>query len=290
MFQPEAAPLPDRQQTLAHAFKALHARPGGFVMPNAWDAGGAVVLAETGFEAIATTSAGIAFSLGKPDYMADSALAVTREEMFVRMGEIVRAVSIPVNGDLEAGYGDSPEAVAETVRMAVEIGLAGGNIEDADAQAGGLYGEDLAVDRIAGARTAVGDAPFVLTARTDVFLTPGGDLATCIRRANRFLAAGADCVFTPGAPDLATVATLAREIEGPVNIVMGLGAVPSDANALRAAGAQRISLGGTFARATLAFIRKGAEELRDHGTIGFAAGQTPQGELNALFARACQDH
>ena len=277
--------MSDRQQALARAFKALHTRPGGFVMPNAWDAGSAVILAQAGFEAIATTSAGIAFSLGKPDYsVADRRLAVTREEMFERMGQIVEAVSIPVNGDLEAGYGDTPDKVAETVRMAIGIGLAGGNIEDAD-PAGGLFAEEAAAERIAAARAAIGDNPFVLNARTDAFQSADG-LAGAIRRANRYLAAGADCVFTPGAPDLETISTLVREIDGPLNVVMGLGAVPGDAKALLGVGVRRVSLGGTFARAALAFVRRGAEELRDHGTIGFAAGQTAQGELNALFAAA----
>lgn len=278
--------MPDaRQQALAAAFKALHARPAGFVMPNAWDAGSAIVLAQAGFEAIATTSAGIAFSLGKPDYgVADRRLAVTREEMFERMMQIVQAVPVPVNGDLESGYGDSPDEVAETVRMAIGIGLAGGNIEDADPE-GGLFSEDAAAERIAAARAVIGDNPFVLNARTDAFQGADG-LAAAIRRANRYLEVGADCVFTPGAPDLTTIEILAREIHGPLNVVMGLGAVPADAKALLAAGVQRISLGGTFARAALGFIRQGAEELRDHGTIGFAAGQTAQGELNALFAAA----
>ncbi|WP_332764910.1 isocitrate lyase/PEP mutase family protein [Phenylobacterium sp.] len=277
----------DRQRTTAAAFKALHAAPGGFVMPNAWDAGSAFILAQAGFKAIATTSAGVAFSLGRPDYaVPDSRLAVGREEMFDRIRQITDLVDGPVNGDLEAGYGDAPETVAETIRLAIGAGLAGGNIEDAKPRSAGLYEEDLAVERIATAREAIGDNPFVLTARTDVFLLPDGDLGACVRRANRYLEAGADCVFTPGARDLETIATLAREIHGPLNIVMGLGAAPSDATAILAAGVQRISLGGTFARAALAFIRRGAEELRDRGTIDFAAGQIPQGELNALFGAA----
>jgi len=276
-----------RQRNAAAAFKALHAAPGGFVMPNAWDAGSAIILAQAGFKAIATTSAGVAFSLGKPDYaVPDSRLAVGRDEMFDRIRQITDLVDGPVNGDLEAGYGDAPETVAETIRLAIGAGLAGGNIEDARPQSAGLYDEDLAVARIAAARGAIGDNPFVLTARTDVLLLPDGDLATCVRRANRYVEAGADCVFAPGARDLETIATLAREIHGPLNIVMGLGSGPSDANAILAVGVQRISLGGTFARAALAFIRRGAEELRDHGTIGFAAGQIPQGELNALFGAA----
>ncbi len=276
-----------RQRANAAAFKALHSAPGGFVMPNAWDAGSALVLAQAGFKAIATTSAGVAFSLGKPDYaVPDSRRAVGRDEMFERIRQITKLVDGPVNGDLEAGYGDAPYAVAETLRLAIGAGLAGGNIEDARPRSEGLYDEDLAVTRIVAAREAIQDNPFVLTARTDVLLTPGGDFATCVRRANRYLEAGADCVFTPGAPDLATVAALAREIHGPLNIVMGLGAGPAGAKAILGAGVQRISLGGTFARAALGFIRRGAEELRDRGTISFADGQVPQGELNALFGAA----
>jgi 2-methylisocitrate lyase-like PEP mutase family enzyme len=279
--------MPNRQETLAAAFKALHAGPTGFVLPNAWDAGSAILLAHAGFPAIASTSAGVAFSLGKPDYsVAESRLAVARDEMIERLAQMVEAVAVPVSADLEAGYGDAPEAVAETVELAIQAGLAGGNIEDASACVGGLYDEDLAVERIAAARSAIGDNPFVLNARTDIFLQPGADFAACVWRANRFLEAGADCVFTPGAPDLATVAALVREIDGPLNVVAGLGAVPSDTRALVAAGVRRVSLGGTFARAALGFLRRAAEELRDRGTIAFAEGQIPQGELNALFEQA----
>lgn len=279
--------MSDRHKILAARFKALHLGPGGFVLPNAWDAGSAILLAEAGFPAIASTSAGVAFSLGKPDYsVGDSRLAVTREEMLERVAQMAEAVSIPVSADLEAGYGDAPETVAETVRLAIRAGLAGGNIEDVSARAGGLYDEGLAAERIAAARAEIGDHPFVLNARTDIFLQPDGDLAACVRRANRFLEAGADCVFTPGAPDMATIEMLVREIDGPLNVVAGLGAVPSDARALIAAGVRRVSLGGTLARAALGFLRRAAQELRDHGTIGFAADQIPQGELNALFERA----
>lgn len=280
---------PSAQQLAARAFKAMHAAPTGFVMPNAWDAGSAILLAEAGFEAIATTSAGIAFSLGKPDYaVAGSGLGVTREEMLDRIRQLVAAVPIPVSGDLEAGYGDAPEAVAETIGLAIEAGLAGGNIEDRRPDAPGLYEEDLAVERIAAARAAIDarDNDFVLTARVDAFLAGDEDaLATCIRRGNRYLEAGATCIFTPGAPDMTAVAILAREIAGPINIVMGLGSAPRDARAILAAGVQRISLGGSFARAALGLIRQGAGELRTQGTMAFAADQTPQAELNAVFAR-----
>lgn len=277
------------RETSAIAFKALHAAKPGFTMPNAWDAGSAAVLAAAGFPAIATTSAGIAFALARQDYgVTAPELAVPREEMFRCMREIVEAVAVPVNGDLEAGYGDSPEAVAETIAMAIDAGLAGGNIEDKIPGQQALYDEGLAVERIAAARSVIAarGSAFVLTARSDTLLRAGkAGLAEGIRRSNRYRAAGADCLYMPGAVDLETVGLLVREIEGPINVVMGLGTTEGNAHALIAVGVQRISLGGTIARAALGFVRHAAEELRDKGTLGFAAGQMPGAELNALFAR-----
>jgi 2-methylisocitrate lyase-like PEP mutase family enzyme len=278
------------QSAAAESFRALHMSSGGFIMPNAWDAGSAMLLAAEGFKAIATTSAGIAFSLGKQDYqVSDASLGVTREEMFARMHEIAGAVAIPVNGDLEAGFGDTPDAVAATIRMAVDAGLAGGNIEDKKPLAMGLYDEALAVERIAAARSAIeasGNA-FVLTARTDAFqIYPEDAFKTVIRRANLFLAAGADCIFAPGPSDPETIKLLVREIDGPLNVVAGLGTAEGNAYAMLAAGARRISLGGSIARSALGFIRQCAQELRDNGTLGFAANQISQSDLNALFARA----
>jgi 2-methylisocitrate lyase-like PEP mutase family enzyme len=197
-------------------------------------------------------------------------------------------VSVPVNGDLEAGYGDAPEQVVATVRLAIEAGLAGGNIEDKKPGAG-LYDEALAVERIAAAREAI-DArrsSFVLTARTDALQSPTPEaLAACIRRANRFREAGADCLFAPGTSDLGTIRMLVREIAGPLNVVMGLGTAEGNARDLLTAGVARISLGGSIARSALGFVRRCAEELRARGTIVFAQGQIGQGELNALFARS----
>jgi len=273
-----------RSDSRAAAFSDLHRARPGFVMPNAWDAGSAILLAEAGFAAIATTSAGIAFSLGRADLaVPEGATAVSRDQMFERVRQIADAVDVPVNGDLEAGYGDSPEAVAETIRWAIDAGLAGANIED---QTRGVqYDEELAVERIVAAREAVGGSGFVLTARTDgQLLRSRPPLAASIRRANRFREAGADCLYVPGVVDLGTVATLVREIDGPLNVVMGLGPTPFTVAELLSAGVTRISLGGSIARAALGFVREGARELAERGTITFAAGQIPQGELNALFA------
>jgi len=268
----------------AAVFRDLHAAGAGFVMPNAWDAGSAILLAEVGFSAIATTSAGIAFSLGQPDHsIPQGGSAVSREEMFDRIRQIADAVDIPVNGDLEGGYGDEPAEVARTIDLAIDAGLAGGNIEDF--AEGVLYPEELAVERIAAARKAIDNSgtDFVLTARTDGHLlrTP---LADSIRRANRYRQAGADCLYVPGVNDLDEIATLVREIDGPLNVVIGLGSSSLTVPALRQAGVARISLGGSIARAALGFIRDSARELLEYGTIGFAKDQIPQGELNQLFA------
>ncbi|MFI7065430.1 isocitrate lyase/phosphoenolpyruvate mutase family protein [Kribbella sp. NPDC050124] len=263
-------------------FRELH--NGFFVMPNAWDAGSAVVLADAGFAAIATTSAGIAFSLGKGDHtLPDGAPALSREDMFARVQEITAASAVPVNGDLEDGYGAAPEKVAETIRLAREAGLAGGNIEDYDGR--DLYDVELSVDRIVAAREAAGP-DFVLTARTDgqLLRTPTS-LQDSIDRANRFHAAGADCLYVPGVNDLESIRTLVNELAGPLNVVLGLGTSTLTVPDLQAAGVTRISLGGSIARATLGLVRRAAQELLTTGTITFAADQIPQAELNELFAR-----
>lgn len=271
------------------AFLKLHQADRGFVMPNAWDAGSAVILAEEGFAAIGSTSAGIAFSMGKPDYsVSDTRCAVTRDEMLDAIGRIVAAVGLPVNADLESGYGETPEQVAETVRLAIAAGAAGCNLEDVDRATGGLFDEATAAARIAAACAAIRSSgrAFVLTARTDVFQR-GDDNAMqrAVQRGNRFLEAGADCIFTPGVTDVARARILAKEIAGPLNLVVGLNEASSSALDLIDAGVQRISVGGSIARAALGLVRRSARELRERGTVGYAAQQIPQSELNALYER-----
>jgi 2-methylisocitrate lyase-like PEP mutase family enzyme len=272
------------------AFLNLHKADRGFVMPNAWDAGSAVILASEGFEAIGTTSAGIAFSQGKPDYnVSDARMAVTRTEMLGSIRRIAGAVAVPLNADLEAGYGDTPEQVAETVRLAIAAGAAGCNIEDVDIPRGGLFEEGTAVARIAAARQAIDSSGciFVLTARTDAFLHGSKSaMQDAIRRGNRFLEAGADCVFTPGVTDIPRARTLAQELTGPLNLVAGLNDASASTTALIDVGVKRISVGGSIARSVLGLVRRSARELRERGTVSYAAQQIPQTELNALFARA----
>lgn len=275
----------------ARAFRALHAGPG-FVMPNAWDAGSAAVLAAEGFPALATTSAGIAFAMGLQDYAVGAPeLGVGRAAMMARMAEIAAATALPVNGDLEAGWGDAPEAAAETVRLAMAAGLAGGNIEDKPPLRDGLYPADLAAARIAAARAAAAATgeDFVLTGRTDALvagLPPEAAMAEAIARCNRFLAAGADCVYAPAPADPETVRRLKAEVRGPLNVVLGFMSDAGNARELIAAGAARVSLGGSIARAALGCARAAARELRQTGGVSWAPGGIPHGELNALFAAA----
>lgn len=272
----------------ALAFLELHRQPRGFVMPNAWDAGSAIVLAAEGFPAIGTTSAGIAFSLGKPDYrVGDARIAVTRDEALDALRRIAAAVPIPVNADLEAGYGAAPEEVADTIRRAIAAGAAGGNIEDVAGEGPALFSVADAAARIAAARAAIraSGQPFVLNARTDAFLVQAdGAMQIAIERGKRFIEAGADCVFVPGVTDVQRARELVRAIPGPVNLVVGLNEAASDPRALLDAGVQRISVGGSIARAALGLVRRAARELREEGRVGYAAGQIAQSELNALFA------
>lgn len=272
------------QTTSAAGFRALHERGETFVMPNAWDAGSAILLAGAGFAAIATTSAGIAFSMGRPDHtIPEGGRRVGRDAMFERMGEIARAVQLPVNGDLEDGYGPDPEDVATTIRDAAALGLAGGNIEDHAPE--GLYETSRAVERIAAAHQAAVASGFVLTARTDGrLLDPDYPLSDAIERANRYREAGADCLYVPGVNDLETIGTLVREIDGPLNVVIGLGAGGLTVEGLRRLGVVRISLGGTIARAALGLVRDAARELAERGTLDFAARQFAQRDLNMIFA------
>jgi 2-methylisocitrate lyase-like PEP mutase family enzyme len=266
----------------------MHEDRAGFVMPNAWDAGSAVLLAEAGFAAIGTTSAGIAHSLGHADYLLpEGATPVSRSEMLDRCHEIAAAVDIPVSGDLEDGYGAEPEAVAETIRLAIEAGLAGAGIEDHDG--GVFYDEKLAAERIAAAGEviAASGADFVLTGRTDWRLFhQSAPLSVTIDRANRLRAAGADCIYVSTSNDPETLATLVREIDAPLNTIMGPNDVVAD---LRAAGVARISLGSGISRAALGFVRSAAQELLEKGTISHAGDAPSLATLNELYGRRRRD-
>ncbi|MDG6107745.1 isocitrate lyase/phosphoenolpyruvate mutase family protein [Dactylosporangium aurantiacum] len=274
----------DRRQR----FVDLH-RDGCFLLPNAWDVGSARLLAAAGFPAVATTSAGIAFSLGRPDhdFFAEHGPQgrLDRDTMLRRVAEIAAEVAVPVSADLEEGFGAAPETVAATVCAALAAGSAGGNIEDFTGERSSpLFDEALATERIRAARAAV-DAtgePFVLVGRTDALLV-GGTVTDCVRRANAYLAAGADCAFVPGATDATTVAALVRDLDGPLNVVMGLTGDPLSFAALRDLGVRRVTVGGSLARAMYGHLRRAARELLDQGTFTYAQDQLSHADLNDLF-------
>jgi len=260
----------------AGALLALHAGPG-FVLPNAWDAGSARILEQVGFPAIATTSAGIAWSCGVPD-----GGALDRDTMLEHVGRIVAAVGVPVTADLEAGYGDTADDVGRTVARAVEIGVVGCNLEDAGKA--GLYGIDEASDRLAAARAAAPSGTFVLNARTDTYFagTSGDAFAETVERAVRYVEAGADCVFVPGVVEEDTIRRLAAAIPVPLNVVAGLASL-IDAPTLFSLGVKRVSLGGSLARAALSTLERAGRELLDSGTLGFLEGAIAYADLQRRF-------
>lgn len=276
--------MTDLQRSRALRFHELH-QSGTFIMPNAWDAGSARMLAAAGFSAMGTTSAGIAFAAGLPDHQ-----RMDRNRMLAQIAEIVSSVDLPVSADLEAGYGIEPGQVAETVRLAIAAGAVGCNIEDLGRSASDLLEADLACQRIAAAREAAGGSmPFTLTARTDAFLTRHPDaLAESIRRGNAFREAGADCFFAPGISDLETIKTLVRSVDLPLTVVMGLAGNPLTFDELQKAGVRRISIGGSLARACFGLIREAAREMRESGTFRFADRQVPHNELCELMDRPAE--
>src|SRR4051812_42307964 len=260
----------------ATALLGLHSGPG-FVLPNAWDGGSARILEQVGFPAIATTSAGIAWSCGVPD-----GGSMDRDTMLEHVGRIVAAVSVPVTADLEAGYGDTADEVGGTVARAVQLGVVGANIEDACA--GGLFGIDDAVDRIAAARASAPSGTFVLNARTDTYFagTTGDVFDETVERAVQYVDAGADCVFVPGVVEEDTIRRLADAIPAPFNVVAGL-ASTIDARTLFLLGVNRVSLGGSLARAALSLVERAGRELLDTGTLGFLDGAIGYADLQQRF-------
>jgi 2-methylisocitrate lyase-like PEP mutase family enzyme len=246
----------------------------GFVLPNAWDPGSAVILERLGFPAIATTSAGIAWACGVPD-----GGAMSRDAMLEQVARIVAVVKVPVTADLESGYDD----VAATVAGAVALGVVGANLEDA--AAGGLFGIDEAVERVAAARSAAPAGRFVLNARTDTYLAGGGGdpFDETVERARRFVDAGADCVFVPGVADEDTIRRLVAAVPAPLNVVAGL-ASTTDAPTLFSLGVKRVSLGGSLARASLSVLERAGRELIDTGTLGFLDGAISYAETQERFS------
>jgi len=261
-------------------FRALHAAPGAWVMPNPWDAGSARLLEAMGFPALATSSSAAAGTLGRADY------GLSRDEALAMAAEIVAVTTVPVSADLEDGFGAGEDAVTETVRRAAAIGLAGCSIEDAPGD-GAPYAPDLATRRIeaavAAARAASPDAPLVITARAENFVRGRPDLADTIRRLQAFERAGADVLFAPGLPDLEAIRAVCAAVTKPVNVVAGSKGKPWTAAELAAAGVRRISLATALYRAAMGALREAADEVRTGGTFSFGERAMASADLNAVM-------
>lgn len=268
----------------AAAFRALHERPGAFMIPNPWDAGTARLLASLGFEALATTSLGLANSLGR----VDGTNGVSRAQVIENCRVIAAATDLPVNADLENGYAHEPRAAAEIIRLAAEAGVSGGSIEDATGEADEpIYGFQHAVERVqAAVEVARGlPVPFLLTARAENLLHGRPDLDDTIRRLQAFEKAGADVLYAPGVRDLAAIRTVVSSVTKPVNVVMSAADPDLTVEQLAAAGVKRISVGGALSRLALAAFLKGAREMAERGGFTWMRDTVPSKELKAIFGR-----
>ena len=272
------------QAEKAIQFQALHQRPGVLVVGNPWDAGTARILTALGSSALSTTSAGLAFALGKRD----GAGVVTREEAFANARAIVDATPLPVAADLENGYGHSPEEAAETIRLAAEsCGLVGGSIEDATGDpAHPIYDFEQAVERISAAAEAAHALPFpfMLVARAENYLHDRHDLPDTIRRLQAYETAGAEVLYAPGITHPADIREVCAAVKKPVNVLMGLkGAPPLSVRELGDLGVRRVSIGSGFSRAALTAFVQAAREVREHETFHFADDTLYISELTDMF-------
>lgn len=261
-------------------FKELHERKGAFLIPNPWNVGTARLLAHLAFEALATTSMGYAFSVGRRDG------AIDREETLSHAATIVSATNLPVSADLENGFGDTPEAAAETIRLAAGVGLVGGSIEDVTGRADQpIYELEHAAERVRAAMEAaraLGFA-FTLTARAENYLHGRPDLKDTIRRLQAYQQAGADVLYAPGLATREDIATVVRSVDRPVNVVMGLRGVQLSLGELTALGVKRVSVGSALARAALGAFLRAAHEMREQGTFAFANEAASPREISAIF-------
>lgn len=258
-------------------FRALHERDTAFIIPNPYDAGTAKLLAHLGFEALATTSAGYAFTLGKPDNR------VGREAMLKHVAEIVQATDLPVSADLEDGFGDGPETVAETVRLAAEAGLAGCSIEDM-AKDGAIYEFGHAVEKVRAAVEAVRGLPFTftLTARCENFLVGRTDMGDTIKRLHAYQEAGADVLYAPGLRTMDEVRSVVESVDKPVNVLPGPDMTFQDLSALRV---KRISVGSGLSRVALGAFIRAANDMKETGRFNFGKDAAGFGELTKIFGK-----
>jgi len=270
------------QAEKGRVFRLLHERPGAFIIPNPWDVGTARLLAHLGFEALATTSMGYAFSAGRRDNTVD------RDLMMHHVAEIASATDLPVSADLENGYGDSPEVVAETIRLAAAAGVVGGSIEDAHATTNPdqpIYDKKFAAERIRAAAEAGRSLPFpfTLTARAENYLHGRPDLKDTILRLQAYQEAGADVLYAPGLASKEDISEVVRSVNRPVNVLMGLQGVLLCLADLSAMGVKRVSVGSALCRAALGAFLRAARELRQYGTFNFANEAVSPRDISPVF-------
>jgi 2-methylisocitrate lyase-like PEP mutase family enzyme len=261
-------------------FKALHERKGPFVIPNPWNAGSAKILTSLGFEALATTSAGYAFSIGKDDSTAE----LSRDGILANAKEIVEATPLPVSADLQDGFGPSPETAAATIRLAASIGLAGGSIEDATGNPDSpIYDLQLSIERIEAAVEAAQTHQFLLTARAENFLYGRNNLKDTIHRLQSFAEAGADVLYAPGLSSLEAIREVCASVSKPVNVLMGFQGATFSVQELAAAGVKRISVGGSLARAAFGAFVRAAREIKEKGTFNYSTDAISHKDMIAFM-------
>jgi 2-methylisocitrate lyase-like PEP mutase family enzyme len=268
------------QQEKATRFRALHEQEYAFIIPNPWDAGTARLLASMGFEALASTSAGYAFSLGRRDG------AVGRDQMMLHLAELASATDLPVSADLENGFGDDPETVAQTIRRAAAAGVVGGSIEDSTNRPDDpVYAHALAVERVRAAAEAARGLPFAftLTARAENYLIGRADLKDTIARLQAYQEAGADVLYAPGLKTPQDIAAVVSSVDRPVNVLAGLQGMDLTLEALSKLGVKRVSIGGSLSRAAFGAMLRAGREMRDHGSFGFTHGAVSHADISALL-------
>ena len=268
------------QTEKGQAFRALHQRNNAFIIPNPWDIGSARMLAHLGFEALATTSGGFAFSMGQRDY------TVGREAVIAHVSALAAATDLPISADLENGFGDAPEAAAETIRRAAAAGAVGGSIEDATGRDGDpIYELALAAERVRAAAESAGALgfPFTLTARAENYLHGRPDLKDTIQRLQAYQEAGADVLYAPGLTSKEDIASVVDAVDRPVNVLVGIPGVPMNLAELSAIGVRRISLGSGLARAAFGSLVRATREMREHGTFAFAEEAASSRDIGAMF-------
>ena len=268
------------QAEKGQAFRSLHERDSAFIIPNPWDVGTARLLAHLGFEALATTSMGYAFSAGQRDG------TIGRDPMMIHVSAIASATDLPVSADLENGYGDGPETVMETIKLAAAAGVVGGSIEDATGRPDQpIYDREHAAERIRAAAAVARALPFAftLTARAENYLHGRPDLRDTIARLQAYQEAGADVLYAPGLASKEDIAAVVRSVDRPVNVVMGLQGVRLSLADLSAIGVRRVSVGSARCRVALGAFLRAAREMREHGTFAFADEAVSPRDISAIF-------